>query len=112
MAQHRRQGLFQDSDFAGDLEDSNSTSGGVLCIFGSRTFVPASWMCEKQTSVSHGFTESKGISLDAGLRMDGLLALDLWDVVIEALRSNKNNIQPNRTILRKLTAVQPKHTSH
>ena len=44
--------------------------------------------------------------------MDGLLALDLWDVVIEALRSNKNNIQPNRTILRKLTAVQPKHTSH
>ena len=26
-------GLFQDSDFAGDLEDSRSTSGGVLCIF-------------------------------------------------------------------------------
>ena len=26
--------LFQDSDFAGDLEDSTSTSGGVLCIFG------------------------------------------------------------------------------
>ena len=76
-AQHRRQGLFQDSDLAGDLEDSKSTSGGVLCIFGSRTFVPVSWMCEKQTSVSHGFTETKGISLDAGLRMDGLLALVL-----------------------------------
>ena len=26
-------GLFQDSDFAGDLEDSTSTSGGTLCIF-------------------------------------------------------------------------------
>ena len=25
-------GLFQDSDFAGDFEDSKSTSGGVLCI--------------------------------------------------------------------------------
>ena len=33
-AQHCRLGLFQDSDFAGDLEDSKSTSGGVFCIFG------------------------------------------------------------------------------
>ena len=39
-AQHCRLGLFQDSDFAGDLEDSKSTSDGILCIFGSRTFVP------------------------------------------------------------------------
>ena len=31
---------FQDSDFAGDLEDSKSTSGGTLCVFGSHTFVP------------------------------------------------------------------------
>ena len=48
-----RLGLFQDSDFAGDLEDSKSTSGGTLCIFGSHTFVPTSWMCKKQTAVSH-----------------------------------------------------------
>ena len=41
------------SDFAGDLEDSQSTSGGTLCVFGSHTFVPISWMCKKQTSVSH-----------------------------------------------------------
>ena len=40
-----RLGLFQDSDFAEDLEDSKSTSGGTLCIFGSHTFVPRSWMC-------------------------------------------------------------------
>ena len=52
-AKQCRLGLFQDSDFAGDLEDSKSTSGGLLCIFGSRTFVPISWMCKKQTSVSH-----------------------------------------------------------
>ena len=58
-AQHCRLGLFQDSDFAGDLEDSKSTSGGVLCNFGSRTFVPISWMCKKQTSVSHSSTESE-----------------------------------------------------
>ena len=63
-----RLGLFQDSDFARDLEDSKSTSGGPLCFFGSHTFVPISWMCKKQTSVSHSSTESEIISLDAGLR--------------------------------------------
>ena len=70
-AKQCRLGLFQDSDFARDLEDSKSTSGGTLCIFGSHTFVPISWMCEKQTSVSHSSTESEIISMDAGLRMDG-----------------------------------------
>ena len=76
LQKHCRLGLFQDSDFAGDLEDSKSTSGGTLCIFGSHTFVPISWMCKKQTSVSHSSTESEIISLDAGLRLDGIPALD------------------------------------
>ena len=31
-AKQCRLGLFQDSDFAGDLEDSTSTAGGTLCI--------------------------------------------------------------------------------
>ena len=75
-------GLFQDSDFAGDLEDSKSTSGGTLCVFGSHTFVPISWMCKKQTAVSHSSTESEIISLDTGLRLDGLLALELWDLIV------------------------------
>ena len=82
-AQHCRLGLFEDSDIAGDLENSKSTSGSVLCILRSRTFVPVSWMCKKQTSVSHSSTESEIIALDAGLRMDGSPALDLWDMVIE-----------------------------
>ena len=43
-AKQCRLGLFQDFDFAGDLEDSKSTSGGPLCIFGSHTCVPISWM--------------------------------------------------------------------
>ena len=67
-AKQCRLGLFQDSDFAGDLEDSKSTSCGTLCVFGSHTFVPISRMCKKQTSVSHSSTESEIISLDAGLR--------------------------------------------
>ena len=79
-AQHCRLGLFHDSDFAGDLEDS--TSGSVFCIFGSRTLVPISWMCKKQTAVSHSSTESEIISLDAGLHLDGFFAVDLWDMVV------------------------------
>ena len=91
-AKQCRLGLFQDSDFAGDLEDSKSTSLGILCIFGSHTLVPTGWMCKKQTSVSHSSTEAEIISLDAGLRMDGIPALTLWDLVIEVFHS-----VPNRT---------------
>ena len=87
-AKQCRLGLFQDSDFAGDLEDSASTSGGTLCIFGSHTFVPISWMCKKQTSDSHSSTESEIISLDAGLRLDGIPALDLWDLIVAVLHGN------------------------
>ena len=39
-------------------------------------------MCKKQTSVSHSSTESEIISLDAGLRLDGIPALDLWDLIV------------------------------
>ena len=35
------------------------------------------WMDKKQTSVSHNSTKAEIISLDAGLRMDGIPALDL-----------------------------------
>ena len=87
-AKQCRLGLFQDSDFAGDFDDSKSTSGGILCMFGSRTFVPISWMCKKQTSVSHSSTESEIISLDAGLRLDGIQALDVWDLIVAVLRGN------------------------
>ena len=45
-------------------------------------------MCKKQSSVSHSSTESEIISLDAGSRMKVLPALDLWDIVIEVLRSD------------------------
>ena len=89
-AKQCRLGLFQDSDVAGDLKDSKSTSGGTLCIFGSHTFVLISWMCKKQTSVSHSSTESEIISLDAGLRMDGKPALDLWDLIVTVLHGITN----------------------
>ena len=44
-------------------------------------------MCKKQTAVSHSSTESEIISLDAGLRLDGLPALELWDLIVSVLGS-------------------------
>ena len=55
-------------------------------------------MCQEQRSVSHSSTESEIVSLDAGLRMDGLLALDLWVVVIEVLRSPNNTKTPLNSV--------------
>ena len=64
------------------LRTQKSTSRGTLSVFGSHTFVPISWMCKKQTSVSHSSTEAEIISLDAGLRLDGSLALELWGSIV------------------------------
>ena len=90
-AKQCRLGLFQDSDCAGDLEDSKSTSGGTLCVFGSHPFVTISWRCKKQTEVSHTSTESEIITLDAGLRLDGIPALDLWDLIVSVLGNTTQN---------------------
>ena len=86
---------FQDSDFAGDLEDSKSTSGGTLCVFGSHTFVPISRMCKKQTAVSHSSTEYEIIALDTGLRLDGLPALELWDLIVSVFLKRDSDFRQN-----------------
>ena len=100
LPQQCRLGLFLDFDFAGDLEDSKSISGVFFCLFGSRTFVPKSWMCKKQTSVSHSSSGAKIISLDAGVRMDGIPAHALWDLVIEIFHSVPNKIEQPKEKLR------------
>ena len=101
---------FQDSDFAGDLEDSKSTSGGTLCVFGSHTFVPISRMCKKQTSVSHSSTESEVISLDTGFRLDGFRALDLWDLIVAVLANTNKNRKEQGDLSKEQTS--PPHTIH
>ena len=63
--------------------------------FGSHTFVPIRWMCKKRTSVSHSSTESEIISLDAGLRLDGMPTLDLWDLIVSV--SGSTTQTPDRT---------------
>ena len=64
-----KHGLFQEAFLLGDRQDSKSTSGGVLCALGSRICVPISWMCKKQTGISHSTDESEIISSDACSRM-------------------------------------------
>ena len=75
--------LFYDASGAGDLKDSKLTSGGILTLVGPNTFVPISWLCKKQGAVSHSTAEVEVISMDAGVRMEGLPALFFWDLVIE-----------------------------
>ena len=107
-AKQCRLGLIQDSDFAGGREDSKSTSGGTLCIFGSHTFVRISWMCKKQTSVSHSSKESEIISLDAGLRLDGIPALDLWDLIVSVLgNTNQNHDRTGQPVVGRDTSHEP-----
>ena len=71
--------LFADASFAGDLTDAKSTTGGYLCLVGPTTFVPISWICKKQTSVSHSSSEAEVVALDAVLRMEGIPALLLLE---------------------------------
>ena len=48
-------------------------------------------MCKKQTAVSHSSTESEFICLDAGLRLDVIPALDLWDLIVFVLGDTIQN---------------------
>ena len=84
-SQQCRLGLLEDSYFAGHVEDSKSTTGGILCIFGSHTFVPISWRWKKQNFCLTQFYRSCGI-----------LALDLWDLVIEVYHSSPNQINKTK----------------
>ena len=102
------------------LKIQKSTSGGTLCIFASHTFVPMSWMCKKQTAVLYSSTESEIISLDAGLSVDGIPALDLWDLIVAVLHGNTYQSNQERrdlcTNLREVRAaphtIQKRKKSH
>ena len=95
------------------LRTQKSTSGGTVCVFGSHTFVPTSWMCKNQTAVSHSSTESEIISLDAGLRLDGIPALDLWDLIVSVLgNTTRNHDRTVRPVVSTSEICSPPHTIH
>ena len=103
-------GLFQDASFAGDMHDFQSTSGGVACKCGDRTFVSISWVCKKQTAVSHRSTEAEVISLDAGLRMEVLPALHfMWKCAVDVFsRASKAGGDSTRNH----SHFEPPHSIH
>ena len=86
-AKQCRLGLFQDSDFAGDLEDSKSTSVGTLCF---RKPIRSNWLDVQETSFS--FARLNRIRNHHGCRFkDGRIpALDLWDLIVTVLHGNTN----------------------
>ena len=83
------------------------------CAFLDHTFVSISWMRKKQTSVSHSSTESEIISLDAGLRLDGMPAVDLWDLIVAVLGNTpQNRIVRGDPLWNEREVCSPPHTIH
>ena len=65
-------------------------------------------MFKKQASVSHSSTESEIISLDAGLRLDGIPALDLRDLIVSVLgNTTQDHYRTGRHVVCSERAPQP-----
>ena len=76
------------------------------------TLVPISWMCKKQTSVSHSSTESEIISSDAGLRLDRIPALDMWDLIVLVLGNTiQNHDRTRQPVVGRDTSLEPSQQS-
>ena len=66
--------------------------------------------------VSHSSTESEIISLDAGLRLDGLLALELWDLIWDLMvlvlgNTTQNHDRTGQPVVRPNTSHAPSQES-
>ena len=83
-AKQCRLGLFQDSDFAGDLEDKKPIRE-EHCAFRKPYMCSNKLDVQETNCCSHFSTESEIISLDTGLRLDGLPALEVWDLTASVL---------------------------
>ena len=69
--------------------------------------------CVRNTSVSHSSTESEIISLDAGLRLDGIPALDLCDLIVAVLgNTNQSHKEQGDLLMNKREVCSPPHTIH
>ena len=61
----------------------------------SHELVPIGWMCKREIVVYHSSTESDIISLDIGLRLDGLPALELRDPIVSVLANVSQHLSIN-----------------
>ena len=102
IAKQCRLGLFQDSDFAGDLFFFRNRLQVEHCAYSESHVCSNKPVCKKQTCVVHSSTDSEIISVDTGLRMDGIPVLDPWDLVIVVMHSNSNQKQKDKQARRNL----------
>ena len=63
--------------FSGKFGSSKINIGENPFFFVSHEFVPNCWNCKHQSVVSQNSTEADMISLDAGLRLKGISAMNL-----------------------------------
>ena len=75
--------VYSDEDFVGDKESSKSTTGIFMAPTGPNTFFPFNAAPKKQTCVSHSTPEAEIVAANAAVRLEGLPALQLWDIVLE-----------------------------
>jgi hypothetical protein len=73
--------LYTDADFVSD-ESARSTTGVFLCLKGPNSFVPLSAFSKRQSCVSHSTPEAEIVAADAGLRVEGIPAAGLWEVLL------------------------------
>ena len=74
--------LYSDADFAGD-ESSKSTTGICMALPGPSIFFPLNGVSKKQTCISHSTPEAEIVAANAAVRLEGLPALQLRDIVLE-----------------------------
>ena len=54
-----------------------------MALTGPNTFFPLNSVSKKQTCVSHSTPEAEIVAANAAVRLEGLPALQLWDVILE-----------------------------
>jgi hypothetical protein len=81
-ASELRPHIFADADYAGDFKSMKSTSGVYLCVQGPRSSFPLAGLSKKQGAVSHSTPEAEIVAADVALRVEGIPALSLWDLLL------------------------------
>ena len=80
----------------------------------SHICVRVSWACKKQTTTSNRSTEAEVISLCIGLRIEGLPALTLWEIVIDVLEPlfSRATGDPSRHTKPEMSQITQESTDH
>ena len=87
-AKQCRLGLFQDSDFARDLEDSKSTSGGTLCVFW-KSYIGSNKLDVQETNFSFAqFNRIRNHFFGCRIEVGRYSRSRLWDLIVSVLGNN------------------------